>query len=304
MPPMPAAEIDVTIPLVRGLLEAQHPDLADLPIRLVANGWDNVVLRLGDDLALRVPRRALAADLVRHEQDWLPILAPHLPVPVPEPVRTGLPSDGTRGPEYPWAWSIVAWFDGRMLGETPVVDRRTVARPLADVVTALHRPAPEDAPRNPYRGVPLAARDEGMRERVATGHVPYAGELLSLWETAVAAPVWEGPPPWLHGDLHPANVLVTDGGDDLALSAVIDFGDMTSGDPATDLATAWLTFDAPGRAEFREQVSRAGYADAMTWERARGWAVLFAAVLIAASDDAPVLRAVGQHGLTQLLDER
>jgi aminoglycoside phosphotransferase (APT) family kinase protein len=72
----PSAEVDVTVDLVRRLLRAQHPDLADLPLRVVANGWDNVTLRLGDELAVRVPRREMAAQLVRNEQRWLPVLAP------------------------------------------------------------------------------------------------------------------------------------------------------------------------------------------------------------------------------------
>ncbi|WP_262853064.1 aminoglycoside phosphotransferase family protein [Mumia quercus] len=298
---MPAAEVDVTVPLVRGLLEDQHPDLAALPLTLVANGWDNVVLRLGDDLALRMPRRALGAELVAHEQRWLPVLAPRLPVAVPAPVRVGRPSDGTRAPAYPWAWSVVPWFDGRVVGETAPADRGPLARPLAEVVSALHRPAPDDAPRNAYRGVPLAARDAVFRERLAALGPPGADRLLRCWERALAAPVWRGPALWLHGDLHPANILVTDGADGVSLSALLDFGDVTAGDPASDLATAWLTFDGPGRVEFRARVSTAGYADAATWERAHGWAVLFAALFLTSSDDAPVLRAIGEHALTQVL---
>ncbi|MGH1562837.1 aminoglycoside phosphotransferase family protein [Mumia sp. DW29H23] len=299
---MPAAEVDVTVTLVRGLLEAQHPDLADLPLRVVANGWDNVVLRLGDDLALRVPRRALAADLVRHEQQWLPVLAPDLPVPVPDPVRTGAPSDGTRGPAYPWAWSVVPWFPGGSVGELPPEQRGGLVEPLAAFVTALHRPAPAAAPVNAFRGVPLAVRDEGFRERIAGGGVPDADVLLALWDRLLATPVWDGPAVWVHGDLHPANLLATTTADGLAtLSAVIDFGDVTSGDPASDLATAWLTFGPEDRAAFRARVSEAGYADAATWDRALAWAALFAALFVTSSDDAPVLHAIGEHTIAQVL---
>ncbi len=104
---MPAAELDVTPKLVRRLLREQHPDLAGLRVELLANGWDNVVFRLGDELAVRMPRRGAAATILRNEQRWLPVLAPGLPLPVPEPVRTGEPGSG-----YPWPWSIVplpAW---------------------------------------------------------------------------------------------------------------------------------------------------------------------------------------------------
>ena len=102
---MPAADIDISVGLVRRLLAAQQPDLAHLPVTVMANGWDNMSCRLGDDLLVRLPRRAAAAELVRHEQRWLPLLAPQLPLPVPAPVREGRP-----GPGYSWPWSIVRWW--------------------------------------------------------------------------------------------------------------------------------------------------------------------------------------------------
>jgi len=104
---MPAAEIDIGDDLVRRLLAEQHPDLAALPLTLVANGWDNAIFRLGGDLAVRLPRRELGADLVVNEQRWLPQLAPRLPLPVPVPLRIGLPNG-----DYPWNWTVVAWHDG------------------------------------------------------------------------------------------------------------------------------------------------------------------------------------------------
>ena len=88
---MPAAEVDVDDALVRSLLEEQHPDLADRALTLVANGWDNVLFRLGEDLIVRLPRRAQSAPLVAHELRWLPELAPRLPLPVPAPIRAGAP---------------------------------------------------------------------------------------------------------------------------------------------------------------------------------------------------------------------
>ena len=73
---MPAAEVDVSVELVRQLLAEQHPDLAGLPLAVLANGWDNMVCTVGEDLLARLPRRAQAAELVAHEQRWLPLLAP------------------------------------------------------------------------------------------------------------------------------------------------------------------------------------------------------------------------------------
>ncbi|MBD8000353.1 aminoglycoside phosphotransferase family protein [Oerskovia gallyi] len=297
----PAAEVDVTADLVRALLAAQHPDLAGLPLEVVANGWDNVVLRLGDELAVRVPRRELAAALVRHEQEWLPVLAPHLPVPVPAPVRVGLPSDGSAGPSFPWSWSIVPWFDGLSALAVDPALRRAFAPDLAAFLAALHVPAPPEAPVNPFRGVPLAARDESVRERLLLGHVPDDGALLDLWSRLVEVPPWDGPALWLHGDLHPANLVLAPG--DHRLGAVVDFGDMTSGDPATDLATAWLTFDAAGRRVFRDAVTARCGTDDATWERARGWALVLGTAFAAHSDDNPSFAELGAQTLAQVLGD-
>ncbi|NUP65683.1 MAG: aminoglycoside phosphotransferase family protein, partial [Nonomuraea sp.] len=271
--------------LVDRLLRGQHPDLAG-PLSLVANGWDNVIYRLGADLCVRLPRRQVAVDLVANERRWLPVLARYVDVPLPVPVRSGGPGEG-----YPWPWTIVPWFDGRTVAEVPPSDRLGLAVPLAGFMTSLHRPAPADAPRNPVRGVPLAARDEVVRQRLRT--LPRSAELLSLWERLVALPAWAGPALWLHGDPHPGNLVCK--GEELA--AVLDFGDLTSGDPATDLAAGWLVFDGKARELFRSHVD----ADEVTWERARGWALVMGTALAAHSADAPGMAAIGVHTLDQVL---
>lgn len=160
-------------------------------------------------------------------------------------------------------------------------------------MNGLHRPAPPEAPRNPVRGVPLAARDEAVRGRLRS--IPRSAELLALWEKAVALPSWQGPALWLHGDPHPANLLA--GADGGGLAAVLDFGDLTSGDPATDLAAAWLVFEEEAREVFRAHVD----ADETTWERARGWALVMGTALAAHSADHPGMAAIGEHVLGQVL---
>lgn len=295
---IPRAEVDITPGLVRRLLGDQHPDLAGLPLTPVANGWDNTVLRLGDALAVRLPRRERAAALARNEQRRLGEIAARLDTPVPAPVRVGAPGRG-----YPWHWSVVPWFEGRTAAEVPVAERGVLAAPLADFTVRLHAPAPADAPANPFRGVPLAARAEGFHRRLeASPRLHRRGRLAGLWDVLAAAPAWPGPPLWLHGDLHPANLLVSPQGRGLA--AVIDFGDLTAGDPATDLAVAWMLFGPADRAAFRARVDAAGAVDPHVWDRARAWALLFGVLLAAHSDDAPVLAAIGAHTLDQaVLDE-
>jgi aminoglycoside phosphotransferase (APT) family kinase protein len=292
---MPAAEIDVTPDLVRALLEHQHPDLAGLPLTPVANGWDNVVLRLGDDLAVRMPRRVLAAKLLRHEQRWLPILAPRLPLPIPAPVRIGEP-----GPGYPWPWSVVPYLAGEPASDAPPADFRQAAADLGHFLGALHIPAAAEAPVNPFRGVPLAQRSATFAENLVAADVDAAG-LLPIWEHALAAPTYTGPPLWLHGDTHPANLLVAEG----RLSAVIDFGDITAGDPASDLSVAWMLLPLDRHDVFRDAYREAGAGesgnDDALWIRARGWALNFAIVFLAHSADNPQLRKVGHQTLNTVL---
>ncbi|MET0976070.1 MAG: aminoglycoside phosphotransferase family protein [Leifsonia sp.] len=288
----PGADITVDAVLVERLVGEQHPDLAG-PVVPVANGWDNAIFRLGDGLAVRMPRRRVAAELVEHEQRWLPALAPVLPVAIPVPVRVGLPT-----PDYPWHWSIVPWFDGRAAAESTPAERHAAARPLAEFVHALAVPAPSDAPRNPFRGVPLAARDASIHARLASGRLPRSAELGVLWDRLSTVAPWSGRPLWVHGDLHPGNLVVVPGG-----IAVIDFGDLTAGDPATDLATAWLSFDPAGRAAFRQRMEELREIDAATWQRARAWAmVLGSAIVDAVAGDGPIAR-VGRHALDQVLLE-
>jgi aminoglycoside phosphotransferase (APT) family kinase protein len=292
--PHPKIEVAVSEDLVRTLLRTQHPDLADLPLRWVGTGWDNALWQLGDELALRFPVREMAVRLVTHEQRWLPVLAPLLPVDVPVPVRVGTPGAG-----YPWPWSVVPWFDAVTAGVTPVAARAAWAGRLADFFVALHQPAPADAPPNPFRGVPVATRRPGVTERLRLPEPALADRVLDRFDELAAAPAWDRSAVWLHGDPHPANLLVHDGD----LRAVIDFGDVTSGDPASDLCTAWLTFDADARAVFRARVDAGSGWDDATWRRAQAWALSISLVLQTHPEEYPHLAEMGRHGLAQVLGE-
>ena len=286
-----SADIFLDENLVRQLLREQHPDLADLDLRLVANGWDNDLYRLGPELVVRLPRRKVAVPLIEQEQRWVPAIAARVSIPVPSPVRVGVASDA-----FPSPWTITPWFEGTIASETPFAQHDSLATDLANFVRELHTPAPAGAPRNPFRGVPLAEREPAMRDRLESGRVPQPGEVEAAWRHALGANPWSSDPVWLHGDLHPANILTRDG----RLAAVLDFGDLTSGDPATDLATAWLTFDPDGRARFRAALDY----DDDTWQRASGWALVLAGAFLANSADSPAMLAIGTHGIEQVLLER
>jgi aminoglycoside phosphotransferase (APT) family kinase protein len=268
----PAAEVEVTTGLARELLRHQHPDLADLPIELAENGWDNAVMRLGGVMALRLPRRAVAAELLLNEQIWLPRMATDLPLPTPIPHRIGKAALG-----YPYPWSVVPWFEGLPSDLAPPDADQGEA--LAAFLRALHRPAPDDAPSNRFRGVPLAERAGAFEmqlaasERIA-GALP---QLRRLWDRALAAPI-DLPRSWFHGDLHGRNVIVRDG----RLAAVIDWGDMAGGDPSCDLAAVWMLLPDAGA---RRAAMAAYPASDLTWTRARGWAALMSVMLLSITDN-------------------
>lgn len=288
----PAAEVVVDADLVRRLVRAQHPDLGELPLCVVASGWDNVLVRLGEGLVVRLPRRAVAAELVVHEQRWLAELAPRLPLPIPVPVRVGLPGQG-----FPWGWSVCPWFDGESAAVAPLADPDAAATTLAGFLVGLHRPAPAAAPVNRFRGVPLVERDAIVRGYVdALGSEIDRAAVERCWTAACALPAYDGPPRWVHGDLHPGNLVVRDG----ALAAVVDFGDVTAGDPATDVAVAWMLFDAPTRARFRAAL---GGVDDVAWRRAAGNALAHGLASLARSADAPWLATVGRRTITAVLAE-
>jgi aminoglycoside phosphotransferase (APT) family kinase protein len=287
--PRPEAEHPIDDELVAALVADQHPDLVGT-LRRVVGGWDNEVFRLGDDLAVRLPRRELAAGLVESELRWLPVLAPRLPLDVPVPVRAGEPGLG-----YPWPWAIVRWVEGEtLLSALEPVDEQALGRALASFLTALHTEAPGDAPRNPFRGVPLADRIGRFADHLQVLPPDVDRSAVgSAWTAALDEPARVGPAVWIHGDLHPGNLVMRDG----RLAGVIDFGDLTAGDPATDLASAWMRLGAGERDALRIRLR----VDDATWGRARGWALAHAVAVLAHSADDPAMAAMARRTLAAVL---
>ncbi|KAB8167976.1 phosphotransferase [Streptomyces sp. 3MP-14] len=260
---MTDAEIEITADLVRELLREQHPDLAGLAISEVPGGWGNQMWRLGDELAVRMPRTEQAPALQLKERRWLPVLAPRLPLPVPEPVRTGEPSA-----RFPKLWTVMTWVPGEPLDHTAIRRGDHAADVLAGFLGALHEEAPAEAPASEDRGGHPGECTNGF-DQFFHSVVPdsLADDVRAVWDDAVAAPGWAGPPVWVHGDLHPANVVVADG----TLAGVVDFDSLFAGDPAWDLAAAWVILPAGAAARFFDGYARA---DEATIRRARGLAAL------------------------------
>jgi aminoglycoside phosphotransferase (APT) family kinase protein len=244
---------------VRRLLAAQHPQWADRDIeRVPSSGTDNAMYRLGDDLAVRLPRIHWAVDNVAKERRWLPVLAPGLPLSVPKPVAEGAPEDW-----FPYAWNVVEWLPGELATIDRLDDPVDSARDLAAFVRALQAIDPSGGPTH-HRGAPVRLQDRFVRAGVAGLRGEIDGDaVLDVWERAKTAPDHRGPPVWFHGDLSYLNLLARDG----RLTAVIDWGTCGVGDPAIETIIAWSHFPRAAREAYRDALDL----DDNTWLRGKGW---------------------------------
>lgn len=286
-----AEELDVDVATAARLVAEQLPALAGLAVRAVPSiGTVNAVFRLGDDLCLRLPRVPAWAESLDRELRWLPELAPHLPLPVPVPVAVGRPGAG-----YPLRWAVLRWIDGEPYADDVVDDETVAARDLARFVRALRAVDPTGAPVAGRR--PLAELDAGTRAALReAGDLVDLAAALAVWERALAAPAWDGRATWIHGDLLRPNLLVRDG----RLCAVIDFGGVGGGDPATDLVPAWSVFGPAGAQAYRDALA----VDDGTWDRARGIALHQAALLVPYYRDTnPAFAALGVRTVERALDD-
>lgn len=294
-PKMHADEIETDAALVRRLLAGQFPHWAELPIEpVVSYGTDHDIYRLGDDLAARLPRIAWATEQAAKEAEWLPRLAPHLPLAVPVQLAMGDPAEG-----YPFTWSVYEWLPGEN-ANGPIADLDQAAVDLAAFVKALRRVDATVAHSRPPRGrgAPLVELDEQVRRSIAElGDRTEGDATLRSWEESLSAPQWDGDEVWVHGDLLPGNLLVVDG----RLSAVIDFGGLNVGDPACDLQPAWNVFADDSRGRYRAELQ----VDDASWLRGRGWALYQAvSALPYYWDTNPGMIRQASHALAQVLADR
>ncbi|GAA2611534.1 aminoglycoside phosphotransferase family protein [Paractinoplanes durhamensis] len=245
--------------LVRRLVDGQFPHWADLRLRPVErSGSDHVIHRLGDDLAVRLPRHDGAIGQSEKEYEWLPRLAPGLPLAVPVPVAVGRPGEG-----YPWPWAVARWLPGEVATVAAFGESAAAAAALAGFLRALQALPVDGAPAG---RAPLEARNDVTRARIAeVAGVFDAAALTRVWDEALSAPGWDRPPVWFHGDFHTGNLLSAGG----RISAVIDFGGLGAGDPARDMTMAFTLLGAGPRRVFRAALG----VDDATWARGRGWAL-------------------------------
>jgi aminoglycoside phosphotransferase (APT) family kinase protein len=287
-------EVHTDAALVAGLVAAQFPEWASLPVEPVASsGTDNAMYRLGDHLAVRMPRIHWAVDPLEREFEWLPRIAPALPFAAPVPVALGAPGDG-----FPWPWTVCRWIDGTHPVPGAVERPDRLADDLARFVLAMRALDPTGAPTTAWPR-PLHEEDELVRTHLATLDKelrPVHADVVAVWEDALAAP-HSTARTWIHGDLSPGNLLLSRG----ELVGVLDFSAMGLGDPASDLRVAWNLLPASARPTFRHRV----VADDATWARARGWVLLQAlAQLPYYTSRNPPLAANARHVIAELVVER
>jgi aminoglycoside phosphotransferase (APT) family kinase protein len=291
---------DISAAIAARLVASQFPQWADLPVvRVALDGWDNSTFRLGDELSVRLPSADAYVAQIEKEHRWLPILARHLPMRIPEPVAMGRP-----GSEFPRPWSIYRWIEGDLARMDRIADLTEFAADLAGFLAALYAidasGAPPAGAHNFFRGSPVAIFDAQTRASIQRlAHVIDAKAATEVWEGGLAS-TWDRTSVWVHGDVTASNLLVVEG----RLRAVIDFGCAGVGDPACDLMMAWTFFTGESREAFGSRLPL----DDATWARGRGWALWKALITIVqaqergADPDAVARRMGWRCGAREVID--
>ena len=253
------------------------------------------MFRLGDSLAVRLPRRAAAVGSLEAELQWVPRLSAGWTFPTQRIERIGVPGAG-----YPWPWAVVTWLPGTDAATTPLGASAGAA--LGRALVEVHQPAPPEAPFNSEQSITLEEREAGLLgalEAVAAA-APGRGvhldreRALSLWRAA-REDTEAVPRRWIHADLHPFN-LVSHEGD---FAGIVDWADVAAGDPATDLGFLHLDLPREGvQAAFDAYAVSTGGLSAGTRARARGVGVALAAGF--ATWNTPATSEIGWRALREL----
>lgn len=263
-PWIPEHPVDRTLAIA--LVHDQFPGLTDDPPEHVGQGFDTDVWRFGD-VVFRFPRRAVAVPLIRTELQVLPFLASQLPVAIPTPTLVGVPS-----PAFPFPFYGHPFLEGTTADRAALdADGRAALVPmLARFLRALHAVNPVDAGRlgvgpDTFRGDTTGAAERALARLPLLEGTAFADRLGAIRAQLAA------PPPRdaavgavvLHGDLYARHLLLDP---DRHLCAVIDWGDVCTGDRAVDLAVAYTFLPAAHREAFFEAY---GPVDDATRDRAR-----------------------------------
>lgn len=293
-----AADVDVSAELARVLIDGQFPELAAAPIQPLGEGWDNAAFLVGQ-YVFRFPRRAVAAPLIAREIAILPMLAPHLPLPISAPRFAGEATGA-----YPWPFAGYRSFPGKPLSATRLDDAayRRLAGELGTFLRALHSIDPAPAIDAGLGEDEIGRLDHTQRMSKLDGRFTALAAAGLIGETAPLLEVLHAIAPQgprrerlciVHGDLYAKHVFIHDDG---RVRGVIDWGDIHLGDPAIDVSVAFELLPPQARSAFEQAY---GPTDERTRELAQYRAIYHAALLAYYGhriDDAETLRA----GLTGL----
>ena len=117
------------------LIAAQIPSLAPARVEIMGVGWDNAAFVVNERYVFRFPRRQVAAGLIEREARILPLLAPHVPLPIPVPEFVGHPDDG-----YPYYFAGYPMLPGTTADRKTWTDedRAACAVPVVLLLCVLH----------------------------------------------------------------------------------------------------------------------------------------------------------------------
>lgn len=232
-------QIKVDEALARRLIASQFPEFKAASLLRAGSGWDNAAYLVDGRVVFRFPQRSAAAPLMEREIQFMPAIAQHLALPVPNPAYAGVPEH-----DYPYRFAGYDVIPGKTACSRALTldERRVLAESLATFLRTLHDIDMATFP------APLPPDPIGKLDPMRLG---------------IEEEPPSGPHCIVHGDLY-ARHLVLD--EDNRLSGVIDWGDVHFGHPAVDLSVVHMMVPPRHHAIFLDAY---GYVDERTWRFAR-----------------------------------
>lgn len=293
------ADLELSIGKAAGLIDRRFPILCPAQLELFGIGWDNTAYLVNGEYVFRFPRRRVAVPLIEHEIRILPLLAPHLPLPIPVPEFVGAPDD-----RFPYPFAGYRLIPGITADRAHCSDddRAANAAALGRFLKALHlipidKQTRHGAPGDEIARADIAGRATILKDRIRSAAPTLPGidseTLLKLVDRLASAPAHASASCWVHGDLYTRHLLVGKGD---RLSGVIDWGDVHLGDPALDISIAFSFLPPEARALFREAY---GSIHEATWDRSRFRAIHYGISLVEYGSDIgdEDIRAAGEYAL-------
>ncbi len=223
------------------LIKNQFPELQPKKITLLGSGWDNTAYLIDDRIVFRFPRRQIAVPFLEHEACMLPKIASRLPLAIPVPKWIGKPSQ--QG--YPWPFVGYELLKGITACKANLKEdqRSRSAEPLARFLkclhsipiaeaTACHLPTDDLGRLTVSKVLPQITKNLDELSLLGLIESPQTFDPLLEKAQHLRAP---HSTTIVHGDFYVRHLIVNENHE---LAGVIDWGDMSIGDPAIDFAIA------------------------------------------------------------------